>query len=246
MNQPPQIKSYYDDTFRRSIHPLSGHATNARDQGDYARSLAREFTSAAFDNLDDFPYVYLTSGVTEAMDWVLPRHRVAMIGNDYRYAKFYERASRHDLLYQSYPYSADGGLHPITSEELPVFMDCAYLFATAMEWHNRQVPENVQYLAFSLSKSHNIADFRIGWLMTKQPLEPQHIVQYGYGYVPHRHARVLEHALSYPPNTLYQKYRALLSRLYADAGLRETFTNLFGIDAEGQRIPYYAVPAAGA
>lgn len=239
MTQPVQIKSYKDDTFRQAVQSV-------KDEPEYARQLAREFSAAAFDGLDAFPYVYLTSGVTEAMDWVLPRHRVSMIDNDYRYAKFYERLNRQDLHYQSYPFAANGELPPIASVDLPVFMDCSYIFATALTWHNRVVPDNVKYLAFSLSKSHNVADYRIGWLMTKAPLEPQHIVQYGYEYVPHRHARVLEHALLYPANHLYLKHGPALSRLYADAGLRETYTNLFALDQNGQRIPYYAVPAAGA
>ena len=236
MNQPLQIKSYQDDTFRRTIHAV-------KDDPRYAQGLAREFSAAAFDNLDAFPYVYLTSGVTEAMDWVLARHRVSMIDNDYRYAKFYERLNRQDLHYQSYPFSATGELAPIASVDLPVFMDCSYIFATNLLHHDRVVPKNVEYLAFSLSKSHNVADYRIGWLMTKAPLEPQHVVQYDYGYVPHRHARVLEHALSYKPNELYLKHGPTLSRLYADAGLRETYTNLFALDHSGQRIPYYTLPA---
>jgi hypothetical protein len=107
--------------------------------------------------------------------------------------------------------------------------------------HDRLVPAHVKYLAFSLSKSHNVADFRIGWLMTKEPLQPQHLVQYDHEYGPSRHAEVLRMAINFAPNYLYRKYKDHLSELYAKHKLEEPHTNLFALDARGIRVPYWTL-----
>lgn len=227
---PPQIKSYDDDTFRVTMGPPN------TDAMENARMYAREMAEEAFTNLDEFPYIYLTSGATEAIDWVLPMHRPQVLENDYRYARLYGR-SRPDLHYQSYPFAGTGKFMSVGTD-LPVFLDCSYMFASHMQ-HTRVVPKNVAYIAFSLSKSHNVADYRIGWLMTRAPLRAQHLVQYDYGYGPGRHASVLSCASHYPPNHLYLINRKRLSDAYAERGLLETDTNLFALDQQGNRIPHY-------
>jgi histidinol-phosphate/aromatic aminotransferase/cobyric acid decarboxylase-like protein len=143
-----------------------------------------------------------------------------------------------DLLYFSYPFAGNGQFEKIPEGNKAVFLDCAYLFASNMT-NARQLPDNVEYLAFSVSKSHNLADIRCGWVMTRKKIEAYHLMQYTYGYGSSAHVSVLQSVLSQVPNYLYLKYKDTFSAMYNANALREGDTNLFATKRSGERVPWY-------
>lgn len=240
--KPLQIKSYPVHHFKQSL--VVGGETPPLLQ--VARHYARELGNKAFDNLNMLPYVYMTAGITEALDWILPRQNTVAHANDYRYVFGYKNVTTSDhvdkpkLRYVSYPFAHDGVFHTHCAEPESLFLDCAYLFASDMT-HERLLPRNVEYVAFGLSKSHNLFDARIGCLFSKHPVYPQHILQYDYGYGSSLHRHVLSKVLGDEPNILYQQFKNQFSDLYRLNGLTEGNTNLFALDKDKNRIPWYTL-----
>lgn len=236
MRPNPQIKSYPSSIFvpKELVHLHDVDAPRTRE-------LAYKISEQVFENLRlALPYVYMTSGITEALDWVLPRFNVSMRSDDYRYAWLYShRQNCPPMTYVSYPFAGNGSFVPIPEDD-NVFLDCAYLFASNLQCV-RSLPPQVNYAAFSLSKGHNLASSRIGWLFSKKPLLPQHLAQYDYGYICNRHAIYLEISLGQPLNLLYTLYKGYLKDLYVKKGLKESDTNLFGLDEQGKRHPWWTL-----
>lgn len=233
-----QIRSYTDDVFRKQMpvpHMVWKDCTIERE-------LAYKLSEKAFSNIRDFPYVYFTNGITEAINYLVPQQPLRIYPSEYRYLRLFPTVSEYagDSIYLSYPYSGNGKFYGIPQNH-SVILDCAYMFASNMG-HEKQLPPNVTHVLFSLSKSHNLSDYRVGWMFSRTPLRPYHVLQYDYNYtVSATVAHALELANLYEPNFLYKKYKDQLSHMYKENNLVEHDTNLFGTSKDGIRHPWYTL-----
>lgn len=246
MKHPAQIRSYSDDVFRIDTPPKDAmYDQDARDIADKCRWLARAISSSAFDNLDTFPYVYFTSGITGALDYLLPRKRFKAHEKEYRYVFSHnsvltsQSAKEADSEYLTYPRSFTGAFNPIVSSNREILLDCAYIFATHLKHHQRLIPEKVSEVMFSLSKSHNLYDYRIGWFFSKTRYSGIYDLQYTYAYLPHNILPILQHVNKFPANHLYDLNKETFSQKFKENGLTESDTNLFAFTNTGNRIPFY-------
>ncbi len=236
-----QIHSYYDSLFRCPID-IGLDKLKTDDSValmKHTESLARELCASAFDNLDEFPYFYTTSGITEALNYKLSSVQFTALSGEYRYAMSFPNFTRKsvDVTYFSYPFSGTGKFEAIP-ESKSVILDCAYMFASNMT-NDKYLPNNVSDVMFSLSKSHNIADMRIGWIFSKEKFTPYQILQHEFGYLNKQHSIFIQRALEYAPNELYKRHKDAIDELYNKNKISVGDTNLFGIDQVGKRIPYY-------
>lgn len=111
-------------------------------------------------------YIYPTNGITEGLNW--------WIANEYRtihikkgdYQWVLPKQGNGDILYMSNPSAIDGNWKTIPTD-IPVALDLAYVGSTAI--NPITIPENVEYVFYSLSKSFGIRNVRTGWLFTKKP-----------------------------------------------------------------------------
>lgn len=234
MTAPSQIKSYPDTTFRQKLD-FSGTANFAE-----ARKLARELCSTAFENLDEFPHLYFTAGVTEAIDFLCSKRRMMARPTEYRYVFGHPTVTTQqaDITFASYPFSGTGKFEDIP-ENKEVILDCSYIFASNMSGVKR-LPSHVSTVAFGLSKSHNLADVRCGWFFSKKVYATYHVLQTDYDYGSSIHLPVLRSALEYRPNELYLKFKDKFSSLYEKHQIEEVDTNLFGLTGEVRR-PWYTL-----
>lgn len=238
-----QVKSYNDNYFRSEIKlPITLLDTQIENI-QRARNLARKFSSSAFKNLDEFPYIYFTSGVTEAINFLVPRQETTVIEGEYRYVRAIETVSlkSSNMYYYSYPFSGSGNFFDLKEIESnkSVILDCSYIFASDMS-NDKILPPNISYVMFGVSKSHNLHDLRLGWFFSKKRFLTLHTLQYEYGYASSLILPTLEKISLEKPNYLYNKYKSEFSELYLKNGLIEGNTNLFGLSSNKiQRIMYY-------
>jgi hypothetical protein len=245
MKTPLQIRSYEDTLFRDKIS-LNHTVLSTNDSISLmatARDNARKLCASAFSNLEEFPYLYFTSGITESIDFLLTQREFYARVNEYRYIFAHKTVSPKNsgvAEYRSYPFSATGAFDDIpTTRE--VILDCAYMFASNMNHHVKKLPDNVSHVMFGLSKSHNLADLRIGWFFSKKQYLGFHTLQYLYGYASSIAASALSIAVEYSPNELYKRNSTILREKFINRNIIENDTNLFGISDTGEKIPYYAL-----
>lgn len=241
MNHPQQIKSYPDLLFRKNINISVTPATDPVELLETARTHARLLCKSAFDNLDDYPYVYFTSGITEAITFLLVRRPIFARPREYRYVFSHSNVTTtpSNVEYRSYPFSATGKFEEIPTDR-EVILDCAYMFASNMS-NPKTLPPNVSNVLFGLSKSHNLADVRVGWVFSKTKFIGPHTLQYDYGYGSSVIANAVATALQYRPNELYLTHKDSLSELYSANNVIENDTNLFGVNSANERVPYYTL-----
>lgn len=232
-----QIRSYYDSTFRNLI-PLSDPWTNK----DRERELAYSICSKVFKNIHDFPFIYFINGITEGINHYASNFKIIKHRSDYRYLDLV--SSNHnngsEIFYQSFPFSGDGKFHSIKKDK-PVVLDCAYLFCSNLNY-DQVIPDNVDSVMFSLSKSHNLPDYRIAWMFCKNKINQYHVLQYDNNYGINSFVLpALELIQTKPLNFLYLKYKNEFSKLYSSDNLIEGDVNLFALTSKGDRIPFYVL-----
>ena len=242
-NQYLPILSYPDQFFRHGLE-YSVHKMRFSEQKSIAesnRNICRSLCQKAIKNTDDFPYIYFTAGATEGINYFFQAMDLQIFANEYRYVQTlphsYQPTS--DGIFYSNPFSGSGKLQNLSFEKNNI-IDLTYLFATEMN-QPITLPKQTCAALFSLSKSHNLADLRIGWILSKQMIPCFHVLQYDYGYINSLLSSVLAKIASEKLNYLYLKYNDRLQRLYKQNGLESTDTNLFALNKNGQRIPYYSL-----
>ena len=119
------------------------------------RDLAFNVSALAFNNATDFPYLYFTSGITDAINVIIPKKKTTILPLEYRYLNLFQTVTlkETDRTYMSYPFSGNGKFLTIPTDR-DVILDCAYIFASNMS-NAKVIPENVSKILFGLSKSHN-------------------------------------------------------------------------------------------
>lgn len=234
-----QIKSYDDNFFRHMIN--FNNNTENTELSEASRNLARKFSSNAFSNLDNWPYLYFTAGITEAINYFVLSKPTYAQESDYRYLKtlpILKTLSNNDQYYFSYPYAGNGKFLEIPKNK-NLILDCSYIFASNLKC-NTEVPDNVDYILFGVSKSHNLSNLRSGWFFSKKKIQSFHVMQYDYNYLGIIHKKILETISLYECNHFYKKFHKEFSQLYKENNLHENDTNLFAM-LNDQKIPYYTL-----
>lgn len=227
------LRGYPDAMFR------SGLAANLFPESpnfEEARTLARKLSGEAF-NLEEFPYIYFTSGASEALDFLLSKTQHQVLRGEYRYVFGHDvTVEERDHALLSYPFSATGRFENLDKMEgKKLILDSTYMFASNMNCP-KDLPSNVEQIIFSVGKSHNVADMGCGWFFSKTKFSTFHTRQYELNYGMAMHVKVLRNVAKYPANHLYKKYQEKFSAKYQEAGLTEVDTNLFALDDNGTRV----------
>lgn len=238
MSKTNQIRSYNDSTFRLKDNIYKFNCWASKDS---FRDLAYKFSKQAFTNIENFPYVYFTSGITEALNFLIPKKKFLINQNEYRYLEMFSSVTRDssniDSKFLSYPFSGNGKFLDIPNDS-PVVLDCSYIFASNLT-NNKILPNNVDQVLFSLSKSHNLADYRLGWFFSKQKIKEFHVLQYDNHYgINNINFEILNTVNDLEPNYLYLKYKSMFTDMYNANNVSENDTNLFGLK-NNMRIPWY-------
>ena len=143
----------------------------------------REWVSPIID-LKEFPFAYVTSGATEAINhWRLSDTRSwQYFKGDYQYPQMLsgngievDELRPDDVLYVSVPSAADGNYFDIEYIKAPVILDCTYVSATAKQ--RIHIPKNTEQVMFSFSKGFGMIGNRCGLVYTKKPHKTLHLLK---------------------------------------------------------------------
>jgi len=136
-------------------------------QHDEVKKFTSDITEwiAPICDLSSFEHLYATNGITEAMNyWMWQEKRtIKMATDDYQWVSGKEDG---EVLYLSNPASYDGNYVDIPVD-IPVVLDLAYVGSTPMR--NIMIPDNVERVFFSLSKTFGLRNYRIGYCWTREP-----------------------------------------------------------------------------
>tara|TARA_B100001287_G_scaffold105681_1_gene88885 strand:- start:350 stop:1105 length:756 start_codon:yes stop_codon:yes gene_type:complete len=111
-------------------------------------------------------HVYPMNGITQGLDWWFDKERrsVTMERGDYQW--IHPKAGTNRIHYISVPSAIDGNFVDIPTE-IPTAVDLAYVGSTQIK--KIELPNNVEYVFYSLSKPFGVRNIRTGWIFTKEP-----------------------------------------------------------------------------
>jgi hypothetical protein len=88
---------------------------------------------------------------------------IRMVVGDYQWVN--PTNGKDEILYMSSPSSIDGNWRDIPTD-IPVALDLAYVGSTKIK--KLDLPSNVEYVFYSLSKSFGVRNVRTGWMFTRK------------------------------------------------------------------------------
>lgn len=152
-------------------------------------------------DLSGFEHLYFTNGITEAMNyWLWQDDRsVKMARDDYQWIPGHDRG---DVLYLSNPASYDGNYVDIPTD-IPVVLDLAYIGSSRPR--QIEIPDNVERVFFSLSKSFGLRNYRIGYYWSRRPDRRLSMIQNSAKYYNYHSASLGEKIIEQiSPDTVYR------------------------------------------
>jgi hypothetical protein len=166
-------------------------------------------------DLSDF-YVYPMNGITEGLNWWMASETrsIHMADGDYQWVKPTE--GNGDILYMSNPSAIDGNWRDIPTD-IPVALDLAYVGSTKIR--KIELPDNVEYVFYSLSKSFGVRNVRTGWLFTREPIPRLEALTYNAKYYNYNALEVAETIMmNYPVDHIYNRLKLKQLELCMDLG----------------------------
>jgi hypothetical protein len=150
-------------------------------------------------------YVYPMPGITAALDYWMSQETRTIITDqgDYEWVNARGGQLPSRIKYMSSPSSIDGNWRPIPTS-LPVALDLAYVGTTPP--HQLEIPDNVEYVFYSLSKPFALSGFRTGWLFTRKKDARLHRMVYRAEYYNTIAQKLAEEVISrYDVNYIYNR-----------------------------------------
>jgi hypothetical protein len=155
-------------------------------------------------DLSEF-YVYPTNGITEGLNWWLANETrsIHIAQGDYQWV--HATKGKGDILYMSSPSSINGNWKDIPNH-MPVALDLAYVGSTAIR--KLDIPKNVEYVFYSLSKPFGVRNVRTGWLFTRKPQAKLEALIYNAKYYNYYAWQVAEKIINnYDIDFVYNTYQ---------------------------------------
>lgn len=160
-------------------------------------------------DLTDF-YVYPINGITEGLNWWYNRENrgVWLQQGDYQWVELKSCGGPY-IRYQSIPSAIDGNFIDIDAS-LPVALDLAYIGSTTVQ--KIDIPKNVEFVFYSLSKSFGVSNLRTGWLFCRNADSKLEALTYSakyYNYFAHEVSEkiISNFDIDFVHKTLYNKQK---------------------------------------
>lgn len=172
-------------------------------------------------NLDEFPYLYFTNGITEAMNyWMWSEERkIKMAKDDYQWVNGGEQG---EVQYVSNPASYDGNYVDIP-DHMPVVLDLAYVGSSSPR--RIEIPESVEKVFFSLSKTFGLRNYRIGYCWSRYPIARLELLQKSAKYYNYHSASLGEKIINrFNTEYVFSKLRSYQLSICDDLNLTPSDT----------------------
>ena len=199
-----------------------------------------------FKGLKDFRNVYITNGVTEFIQIVMPDHSLRPVTHhEKEYSAYNAHASAYirsgvklknkvDVI--SLPFCRTADIHPKTCEilEKPSLVDLAWAGNSGIK--ETFDLSKVDYATFSFSKCFGVHYHRIGISFSKRPIETLDLEK-GFDYVNVVSMELMKYIMKkMSPSFLYDKYKDIAHKICVDNNLEPTKSLWMGLK-DGDRMP---------
>lgn len=141
------------------------------------KTSVKEWLKPVVD-LKDF-YVYPINGITEGLNWWMGNETRSIHMTDGDYQWVHQTKGYGNIFYMSNPSAIDGNWVNIP-ENISIALDLAYVGSTAIR--KIELPSNVEYVFYSLSKSFGVRNIRTGWLFSRKKIERLELLTYNAKY----------------------------------------------------------------
>jgi hypothetical protein len=161
--------------------------------------------------------VYPMNGITEGLNWWsgTSKYNIWREPGEYQWVNNINGRMHPTIVYQSIPSAIDGNFKTVKTDS-PVALDLAYVGSTGIQ--KITLPDNVQYVFYSLSKSFGISNIRTGWFFCRTPDEKQealiHSAKY-YNYFAHQVAEsiISTFDIDFVYKSLYNKQKKVCKEM---------------------------------
>lgn len=200
-----------------------------------------------FSGFEQFPYVYITNGISEFIQEVIPEHGLRPISQAEEYPGYMYKAQiclknniklSNKISVISLPFYSTAEIHTSTQEVIDNegIIDLAWASNYKLKKHFDL--SKSKYLAFSFSKTFGIQYHRIGICFSKEPIWSLE-VYHKNNYVNLVAVELVQELMkNFPANYLYDKYYRDFEAICLKNGLEPTNSLWFG-KKENKKVPLF-------
>lgn len=200
-----------------------------------------------FSGLDTFPYVYITNGITEFIQEVIPEHGLRPISLRDEYPGYMYKAQicmksgiklENKIPVISLPFYSTAEIHEETNKIIA--QDSIIDLAWASNYKLKQNFDlsKSKYIAYSFSKTFGIQYHRLGIVFSKEPIWSLEVYHNNYYVNLVAVDLVTKLMKNFGANYLYDKYNKEFDLICEKEGLEPTNSLWFGT-RKGKKIPLF-------
>lgn len=200
-----------------------------------------------FTGLDQFPYIYITNGITEFIQEVIPEHGLRPISQTDEYPGYMYKAQicmkskiklENKIPVISLPFYATAEIHEKTDEIISQDSIVDLAWASNYKLEKTFDLSKSKYVAYSFSKTFGIQYHRLGIVFSKEPIWSLEVYHKNYYVNLVAVCIVTELMKNFNANYLYDKYNKEFEVLCEKEGLEPTNSLWFGT-REGKKVPLF-------
>ena len=200
-----------------NIHlDVTGNPVTVLDGAERLKEKWKRWISSYID-LSAFPYMYITAGATEAINyWAINNRKGVQVltKDEYKWLYFifndiHVGMEEDRTLYLSNPQSSNGNYYSdkewedILNHPCDKVLDLAYINTT--DTYHIPINDSVKEIYFSLSKGFGLGGLRLGLSFTKRPIPGLEILQ-KYGYFNHFSLQCINAVIdNFPPTYAWDR-----------------------------------------
>ena len=241
------------DTIKRYFNDVYDHDYITQNKEEMVKSFIRSFPEwfnkgkFKVKGLKNFPYVYITNGITEAIHVTMLEHGLRPVVADKEYKSYLAHARiyaesgntlRKRTPFLSLPFYDTAEEHPTTQTILkgPAFIDLAWAGNCGLQ--GTYDLSNVSYASFSFSKMFGIQYHRIGILYSKTPIK--HFEMYkDVSYNNLVGLGMINQLTGFKPDYFYDKYRHVADSFCTKLDLQPTKSLWMGRSKKDTKVPLF-------
>jgi hypothetical protein len=200
-----------------------------------------------FHGLEQFPYFYITNGITEFVQEAIPEHKLRPVSQPDEYPGYHYKAQiciqngiklDHKIPVISLPFYSNAEIHPKTNEIISQDSIVDLAWSSNYGKEGSFDLSNSKYVVYSFSKTFGMQYHRIGVCFSKQQIWSMEVYHKNF-YVNLAALSIVKNLMKkFEPNYLYDKYRVDFEKICYANNLEPSNSLWFGLK-DGVKVPLF-------